>query len=822
MSSRSDLPVAIPAGGLSEEAVLASREDHGPNELPEARSSLWRVALRQLDSVLVWILVGALVLSVFIGSLEHGDGLGPYVDAMVIGVILVLNFAFGFAQEFAAERAISALRRLSAPSALVRRGGAVRRVPAREVVVGDLVVLEAGDMVPADGTVLCCAHLRVDESALTGESVEVAKEVGGGAAKAGAVEVSLADRRDRLFSSTLLTRGSAEMLVTAVGLQTEVGRIAEAMTETETPPTPLQKRLARLGQVLGLSVLGMAAVVVGVGVLRGQPFLDMLLVGVSLAVSAVPEGLPAVVTVCFALGVRHMARDRALVRRLDSLETLGAVTTICTDKTGTLTENRMSVVRTWTADPDDSELLAQIAASCNRAELPEAGEPTELALLRSAESVERLGIEEEEIPFTSESRCMQTRHGSRSFLKGAPEVVAERCGGPGGEELLAQAEQLADEGLRVLAAAVVEGGVTRPVGLWGMSDPPREGVADAIAAARRAGVRSVMITGDAPRTARAIAREVGLEHDRVLTGADLDRLEEPARTEQICQTTVFARVEPLHKLEILRTLQEAGEVVAMTGDGVNDAPALRGAHVGVAMGQRGTEVARGAASIVLADDHYATIVGAIAEGRRIHDNIRRFVLYMLRANFNELLLVLASFVLALPLPLLPVHILWINLLTEGPPALALAAEGPEPDLMDRPPRPRGSGLLEGEMVRLFFSAAVCFAILLGYYQQVLGEGASIEVARTGTLTLTVLLELLLAWSSRTQGLLVRSRPFDNLWLVGATGLVASLHLILVYSPLANAFHLVALPAAEWGRLVVLALMGLAIIELAKLGRRTLR
>jgi Ca2+-transporting ATPase len=815
MRATSDTDTDMP--GLSAAQAARRLDEFGPNELPQPRGAIWRLIVRQFNNVLVFILFAALALSIAIGLTEQGTGLGRFLDAIVIGAILVLNFVFGFAQEFAAERSIAALRKMSATEALVRRDGTLRRIPARELVPGDVVVLEAGARVPADGELVTAAHLRVDESALTGESLEVAKQPGDVPDDA-----PISERTNRLFSGSVLTRGSAEIRVDATGPRSEIGRIASAVGTTAIPTTPLQERLARLGRLLGLVAVLLTAVIVAVGMARGLPLLEVLLVGVSLAVSAVPEGLPAVVTVCFAIGVRQMAQRNALVRRLDSLETLGAVTVICTDKTGTLTENRMTVVRTWTAPGSDEADLAQIAASCNRAELPDQGEPTELALLRWADEVgtERLPIDEEEIPFSAESRSMQTRHGALRLLKGAPEVIADRCRSKQGDELRARAEDFAGDGLRVLAAGRVEDGSVVPVGLWGMSDPPRPGVPEAIAAAGEAGVRTVMITGDAPRTAASIARQVGLPDAPILTGAELSTLPEPERDARIREAHVFARVEPLHKLEILQALEDAGEVVAMTGDGVNDAPAIRGAHVGLAMGMRGTDVARGAASIVLADDHYATIVAAIAEGRRIHDNIRRFVLYLLRANFDELLLILASFAFGLPLPLLPVHILWINLMTDGPPALALATEEAEPDVMQRPPRQRDTSLLEGEWGRLVWTTLIAFGVVLAYFMVHLNRGLPIAEVRTGTLTLGVSFELLLAFSSRTSEVLWRSKPWKNRWLLGACGGVLAAHVTLIYTPpLREAFHLVALPLESWFVLIPLAVLAIVAVELWKLRGR---
>lgn len=788
--------------GLSTHQVAALRAEHGPNALPEPRRSVWRLVGRQFQDVLVWILLGAMVLSAVVPLFEHAPlTAASFLDAYVIGAILVLNAVLGFVQEYRAESAIAALKRMSAHHARVRRDGREQEILAEELVPGDLLLLTAGDRVAADGLLLGQAFLQVDESGLTGESVPVSKGVGPADPAA-----PLADQLGQVFGGTLVTRGTGTARVTATGPHTETGRIAALVGAAELPATPLQLRLAALGRTLGYAALVVCGVVVAIGVVRGLPPTELLMLGLSLAVSAVPEGLPAVVTVCFALGVRRMAAHDALVRRLDSLETLGCVTVICTDKTGTLTENRMTVVAEWLPEGGDRALLGTALASCNHAVLPELGDPTELAVLRFGERVGgvREPIDQEEVPFTSEVKHMRTRHGGRSFLKGAPERIVPMCADGADTDVLAQVDRLAAQGLRVLAAAVADGdGPVRLLGLVGMADPPREGVADAIAQAEAAGIRTIMITGDNRITAQAIAAQVGLGTVG-LVGPDLDALDDAGLAAAVADTDVFARVSPEHKIRITRALQARGEVVAMSGDGVNDAPALKAAHVGIAMGLRGTEVAREAASIVLADDHYATIVRAIGEGRRITDNIRKFVVFLLRANFDELLLLLTTVALGWPLPFLPVHILWINLMTDGLPALALGAEPAEPDVMARPPTPPGQPLLAHEWGGLALASVVAFGMTLGFYAWQLEHAPDLDAARSATLTLAIVFELVLAMSARSRLPLWRIDPFGNRWLLGAIAVVLGLHLVLLYTPLAVAFHLVPLGGGEWLRVLVTA------------------
>src|SRR3990167_6382701 len=511
--------------GLSEAEILKLRAQYGFNELPEKKRSLVLLFLRQFNNILVYILVGALVLSLLLPFLEAGrPTIESFTDAFVILAILLLNAVLGFIQEYRAEQAVTLLRTLTGASSRVRRGSQESIIPSRELVPGDVVILEAGDRIAADGRIFRASHFDIDESSLTGESRPASKQ-----AESLERDVPLAEQKNMVFSGTLATAGNAEIIVTAIGTSTEIGKIAKMVAEVELPETPLQRKMQRLSKLIGVIVLGLCILLIGIGLLYGFTMQEIVLIGATLAVSAVPEGLPAVIAICFAIGVRRMARKNALVRRLDALETLGSVNVICSDKTGTITRNRMTVVETW-VDPtkqDGERLLALIVASNNRASLPNVGDPTEIALLRFAQDreVERLPIDEEQVPFSAEAKYMQTRHGNRIFLKGAPEKILELTGNRGRETVLAENERMAERGLRVLAAAVQEPGETLPriVGLFGMEDPPREGVREAIAEAKQAGIRTIMITGDHAKTALAIARQVGIEGD-VMQGSDLDAL----------------------------------------------------------------------------------------------------------------------------------------------------------------------------------------------------------------------------------------------------------------------------------------------------------
>ncbi len=800
--------------GLSSNEVIKRHQKYGFNELPKKKKSLLLLFLNQFRDTMVYILFAALAISIAMPFLEEGPlSIESFLDAIVILAIVLLNAVLGFVQEHKAEEAIAMLEKLTSPHSRVRRDGKEMQISSRELVLGDIVILEAGDKISADGRLINGSHFRVNESSLTGESTAVDKE-------ASSLDENrhLAERTNMLFAGTIATRGSAECVITATGIKTEIGKIATLVSEMKLPDTPLQQRMRKLGRLLGAVVITLCLIIVTVGILTGASSFAMLLIGVSLAVSAVPEGLPAVVTVCIAMGVRRMVKKNALVRRLDALETLGSVDVICADKTGTITQNSMTVVETWViedGEKDDDKLLAQIAASCNRAKLPNLGDPTEIGLLVYAQNlgVKRLDIDDEPVPFTSEEKYMKTKHGDKFFFKGAPEKIASITGHKE-KEILNHNEKFAVKGLRVLACAVEENGKTRFVGLIAMEDPPREGVNISIKEAIDAGIRTMMITGDNLQTAMAIAAKVGIKGE-AMEGRDLDKLSNDKLKKVVEKTSVYARVSPENKLQILKCLQDNGHIVAMSGDGVNDAPALKGAHVGIAMGKVGTEVAREASAIVLADDHYSTIVKAIAEGRRIYDNIKKFVVYLLRANFDELLLILTVIVLGLPLPYLPIHILWINLMTDGLPALALGMEKAEKDIMKRPPRSPNEHLLCGEWGRLVLAGVVAFAAAFLLFLSEISIGNPIEEARTVTLTMGILFELMLAFSIRSRRPIWEIGFFSNKYLIGAISVPIILHFFLLYTPLNEVFHLYPLPVTEWIKAIVIAgscMLGLELLK----------
>ena len=851
-----------PARGLSDDEAARRAVLHGPNEVAEeARRSPWRLLLEQFEDFMILVLLVAAVLS---------GALGDVVDMLAILVIVVLNGVVGFVQAWRADRALAALKRLAAAHATVLREGRVRRVAASALVPGDVVLLEAGNKVPADLRLFEAARLLVDESALTGESVGVEKH----AQVLGSGSESLGDRLNMAYKGSTAAQGRGRGLVVATGMSTELGKVAGLMASAGDRATPLQRRLAAFGRRLALAVLGICAVIFVAGLLRGEPPVLMLLTAVSLAVAAIPEALPAVVTVLLALGARRMASLNALVRRLPSVETLGSVTFICSDKTGTLTQNRMRVEEVaagevWTSCPQGEararylEIL-RAAALCNDAAADEAGwqgDPTEIALVQAAREagLEKGDLEREsprvhELPFDSQRRRMTTFHqgaeGVVAYTKGAPESVVPRCTtrrDPGGagvldvEAALAMAQAMAARGLRVLAIAQrryervpAPGEPTSAeermewLGFVGLIDPPREEAARAVQDCIAAGITPVMITGDHPATALEIARRLGIAPaaasgtggDVVLTGAQLGALGDDALRARVRTVRVYARVDPAQKIRIVEALQWHGEFVAMTGDGVNDAPALKRADIGVAMGRDGTDVAREASSLVLLDDNFATIVAAVREGRRSYDNIRKFVRYAMTGNSGEIWTIFLALLFALPIPLLPVHILWINLVTDGLPGLALAAERAERGIMRRPPRaPKESLFAHGMWQHILFVGLLIGALCLAVQAWALATmPASAQTMVFTTLTLAQMAHVL---AVRSEG--------DSLWRLGlcsnrplfaAVALTAALQLATIYIPwLQPVFRTVPLGGPALGICVAAAAVVLLAVEAEKAWRR---
>ncbi|WP_019550501.1 cation-translocating P-type ATPase [Thermus scotoductus] len=797
--------------GLTSQEAQKRFVEYGPNALPENPSEpLWQRFLHQFQSPLIYILLFALAVDLGLWLYEGAQGLP--LEALAILAILILNATLGTLQEKRSEEALRRLKALAEPMAWVLRDGRFQHLPSREIVPGDVVRLEAGDRIPADGVLLEASGVLVDESLLTGESVPVEKRVG-----------------DEVFSGTLLVRGRALMEVSRTGLRSAMGRIAGLLSEMEEEKTPLERRLEAFGHRVARWVLVLAAALVVLGFLVEGLSGKVLLFAVALAVAAVPEGLPAVLTLALALGVERMARRKAVVRRLAAVEALGSVTVIATDKTGTLTENRMEVQKVVGPDPQRA-LLAMVL--CNDADLETgAGDPLEIGLLRyAAEHLDVRRVRQEnprlsERPFDSAWKYMRVTTPQGSFLKGAPEALIPRLALSQEDKasLLEQAEAYAKEGFRVLALAHGEGEKEEELSFLGfvlLLDPPRPEVPEAVAQVLKAGVRVVMVTGDHPATALAIARKVGIPAEVVATGEEIGELSD----EELLEVDVFARVKPEDKLRIVEAFQKAGEVVAMTGDGVNDAPALKRADVGVAMGQRGSDVSREVADLVLMDDNFATIVAAIEEGRSIYENIQKFIRFLFSTNLSEVLVVALGMVFAallnlrdgaghLLLPLTAVQILWINLVTDGLPALALALDR-NPRVLERPPRPKDSPLLDAPSLRFILltgtikaAFALLLLALLPGWGRIQAPLSATEVARTATFHFMTLGQLFFAYAARHTHLI----PLPNPYLHGAVALGILIQILLgTLAP--GVLEAVPVPVWVWGLVLALALLAWLMAE----------
>ncbi len=860
------------ARGLSAGEVRRRRERHGPNRLAEAKGrGPWRVLAAQFKSLLILVLIAAAGLAGAIGDLK---------DAAVILAVVILNALLGFRQEYRAERAMAALSSMLAPQAQVRREAQHEQVEAADLVPGDVVLLEAGDRIPADGRLIASHGLQVEESSLTGESAPVDKD-----SALCAADTPLAERVGMAYMNTVVTRGRGELVVTATGMHSEIGRLEGMLAEEGEPSTPLQRQLDLLGKRLAAIAGVVVALILAAGLARGEPLVELVITAIALAVAAIPEGLPAVVTITLALGMRHMARRHAIVKRLAAVETLGCTTVICTDKTGTLTLNQMTAQRLRAADCDfqvsgrgyqpdgniepqgspapDLRALLECAVLCNDSRVRDGeliGDPTEGALLVLAR---KGGIDpaalrarlprSAELPFDSARKLMATFHRDgekvRVCVKGAPDVLLERCERrltADGEAALDEAgrrkvseenDALAGEGLRVLAVAEAwlapeafdpQGDLDEQtrgltlLGLTGLLDPPRPEVRDAIDLCRRAGIEVKMITGDHKVTAAAIARQLGLQGEQ-LSGAELDALDDEALAERIGPTAVFARVTPEHKVRLVHALKARGHVVAMTGDGVNDAPALKRADMGVAMGRTGTDVTREAATMVLTDDNFATIVAAVEQGRAIYDNIVKFVRFQLSTNIGAILTVALAPLVGLPLPFTAVQILWVNIIMDGPPAMALGLDPARPGIMDRPPRDPGAAIITlARLARLLFYGAIMTAGTLGVLHWGL---AHLPEARALTLAFTtfVLFQCFNVFNARAgEDTALRPYLFTNakLWL--ALGAVLTLQVVAVHWPPAQEiFDTVALQPGDWLLAVGIAATILVLNEARKAVTRLL-
>ncbi|MED4958509.1 calcium-translocating P-type ATPase, SERCA-type [Paenibacillus macerans] len=872
--------------GLSDEEARRRREESGWNELEEGkRISPILLFLNQFKDFMMLVLMGATLISGF---------LGEYLDAVTIIAIIILNGVLGFIQEFRAERSLRALKQLSAPHANVLREGTVKHVPARELVPGDIVVLESGDRIPADIRWLSTNSLDVEESALTGESHPVGKHAG----VLSESEVPLGDQKNIGFMGTMITRGTGRGIVIRTGMGTEMGKIADLIQNTEVQETPLQRRLEQLGKILIYMALGLTVLVVLVGILQGQPASGMFFAGVSLAVAAIPEGLPAIVTIALALGVQRMIKRKAIVRKLPSVETLGCASVICSDKTGTLTQNKMTVTRLWLEgrslevtgegyEPvgnileggspvdlrQDQSLrrLLQISALCSNAviyeEDPEQrgrrktkdeaaagpvwklkGDPTEGALVTLASkmglspaSLSGMYVREREFPFDSKRKRMSVivshQGGKMALVKGAPDMLLERCSyilwegkvvpftGTFRQKVQAANEKMARGALRVLGMAYRE---LRPhegaddedgaesqlifVGLTGMIDPPRREARDAINVCRKAGIKTVMITGDHGLTAEAIASELGIlpRGGSAMSGQQLEGLSDEELDRQVENIYVYSRVSPEHKLRIVKALQRRGHVVAMTGDGVNDAPAIKAADIGIAMGMTGTDVSKEASSLILSDDNFTSIVAAIEEGRNIYENIRKFIRYLLASNVGEILTMFFAMLAGLPLPLLPIQILWVNLVTDGLPAMALGVDQPEKDLMEHKPRGANENIFARRLGWKIISRGVligvctlgAFWLTLQYAPDDPGQLAKAQSVAFATLVMAQLIHVFDCRSSRS--IFHRNILQNKLLVLAVLSSIILMLGVMYIEPLQPIFKTVPLGTREWAITLVAA------------------
>ena len=886
--------------GLTKKEVIKRQKKYGQNILASKKSKNIIVKFfNQFADFMIITLICAALIS-FLVSLLHGEL--DFIDPIIILLIITLNAILGVLQETKAEKSLEALQKMSAPTASVLREGIISTVDAKELVPGDIIYLETGHFVPADGRLITSVNLKVDEASLTGESHPVEKD----ADVILKEDALLADRHNMVIATGIVTYGRGTAIVTGTGMHTEVGHIAKLIMEDETPMTPLQKRLADTGKALGIAALLICIVIFIIGILKDRPIFDMFMTSVSLAVAAIPEGLPAIVTIMLSLGVQRMAKKNAVIRKLPAVETLGSATVICSDKTGTLTQNKMTVTEIASVQgkerPDSScsQLLLTLSSLCNDSILQitgkgknslvsATGEPTEKAFILAAYHVGILKPQLDlnnprihEIPFDSARKLMTTVHREargniRCITKGAPDILFSKCTHiyQNGKELLLtqthlkfmekQNQNMAERALRVIAVAYknisasdiinynsskrnisnlefkkpLESGLTL-VGLIGMIDPPREEVAEAVLTCQMAGIKPVMITGDHVSTACAIAKQLGImgSNDLALTGAELAKIDNDTLVEQIPHYSVFARVSPEHKVRIVKAFQARGEVVAMTGDGVNDAPALKAADIGCAMGITGTDVAKNAADMILTDDNFATIVSAVKEGRGIYDNIKKAIHFLLSCNIGEIITIFVAILLGLPSPLLAVQLLWVNLVTDSLPAISLGVEPTAKDIMKKKPIPPNKGMFADglvfkiifEGIMIGFLSLLAFIIGIRVYDSqgttdsLLKNSSTVSlsaviapnIGRTMAFAVLSLSQLFHSFNMRSEHSLSKIGLFSNIKLLLSFILCGFLQVVVIsVKPLANIFKVVPLNAAQWSVVLVLSFLPIVLVEIQK-------
>ena len=835
--------------GLTNREAKIRLSKFGRNEIvDEEPINPWKILLSQFNSPLVWLLIAAALISL---AVNH------YVDASVIAVILVINAVLGFVQEYNAEQSIEALKKMASPHAKVIRNNQPQDIASALIVPGDIILLETGDKVPADSRLLEVHDFFTQEATLTGESFPIEKTT-----DALPTQTTLADRTNMVFSGTIITRGRAKAVVTSTAMSTEIGKIATMITKSHEKFSPLQKKLHALGTFLTITVAVIAVIVFLAGIMRGEPALQMFLVAVALAVAAIPEGLPAVITISLAMGVKKMIKNNALIRKLPSVETLGSVSVICSDKTGTLTRNEMTITKIWVNNQEydvtgsgykkegqfeqsgkkvstkSFSKLLQIGMLCNNAKLngekqvKVIGDPTEAALIISAN---KAGFESDklngqfkrvdELSFTSERKRMTTIYDTQSYTKGAPDIILELCDRISingrlerltrqkRKEIHKQIETFGSEALRVLGFAYNDK-IEKPeanmifVGLQAMIDPPRQKVKVAIKTCQTAGIRVVMITGDHLQTAQAIGKEIGIT-GKAITGLELEQLKN--LNKEIEHINIFARVNPEHKLKIIEALKNKGHVIAMTGDGVNDAPALKKADIGISMGISGTDVAKEASDMILTDDHFESIVKAIKQGRGIFDNIRKFVNYLLSSNLGEVLLIFLATLFGMPLPLTAVQILWVNLVTDGLPAVALGMDPPEKDIMLHKPRPANEHIVSKNLLFRLSSSGILIGITtLLLFMFYLPTG--IIKAQTIAFTALVVFEIVRLYNIRSH---YNIGWFANKFLIVAVAISISLQLLVLYSPLKQFFGTALLSVVDWLYIATAAIVLVTLIKITE-------
>lgn len=846
-----------PKRGLTVPQVEQRSKEYGQNELREGkRPGLIAKFLEQFKDFMVIILLIAAAVSFFTSLFRHDS---DYIDPIIILLIVIVNAVIGVAQESRAEKAIDALKKLTSPESVVMRDGKRVKIASKEIVPGDIVFLTEGDFVPADLRILEAHNLRAEESALTGESLPVEKS----AELVCGDKTPLGDRKNMLYSSSSVAAGRGVGVAVATGMETQVGKIAHMIHSEEAPQTPLQKRLAHTGKVLGIGALAICAVIFIMGLIQSVEPLDMFMISISLAVAAIPEGLPAVVTIVLAMGVRRMANCRAIVRRMPAVETLGSASVICSDKTGTLTQNKMTVVEVagydgvLTKQDTQARRILELAALCNNCTVSGdkiQGDPTEAALLAASpvpkDQLERRMPRVREIPFQSARKMMTTVHRLdnqqyRIITKGAPDLLMERCTTCQGgsftapmdqqvrRELQRRNEQMASRALRVLGVAYRDVKQLPPENEWekdlvfcgfiGMIDPPRPEAERAVRLCKKAGIRAVMITGDHVATAVAIAGKLGMmgPEDKALTGQQLDQMEQRDLERNIYQYSVFARVSPEHKVRIVKAYQKRGEIVAMTGDGVNDAPALKAADIGCAMGISGTDVAKGAADMVLTDDNFATIVEAVREGRGIYANIRKTIHFLISCNIGEILTVFMAFLLHLPLPLLAIQLLWINLVTDSLPALALGVEPIENDVMEQPPHRQNESIFAGGMgYNILVEGCLIGALALLAYS--VGRAffdmdpSYPIIGRTMAFATLSLSQIVHSYNMRSSHSLFRIGFLSNPQLLVASVICTLMQVsVIAVAPVAQIFKTAVLSGAQWVAVALISLVPFVVVEAEK-------